>query len=188
MSYEASRMPFSAMVTGFRQALQRFKASNEGTDPVAASLPLFEALSWAVALDERVKKDWAPDGIKNQPGWDWAVRLSSEADAEAVRGVRFIRNRIHHQWADAVRIEEGGSRYSPRTFEWVWVRADELPPPDKGFGERGREGYERLLEGRPAEFTLAILIETYDFLVGIFEPLGPPPHWRPTDQSDQQPR
>lgn len=184
MNQESNRLPFSAMATGFRRALERFRATNHGTDPVAASIPLFEALSWAVTLDERVKKDWAPDGVDNQPGWDWAVRLSNESDAETVRGVRFIRNRVHHQWADAVRIQEGGSRYPPRAFEWIWVSADELPPPDDGFGERGREGYQRLLEGHPADFTLAILVETYDALVQIFEPLGPPPRWRPNQTPD----
>jgi hypothetical protein len=46
-----------------------------------------------------------------------------------VQGVRFARNRVHHQWADALQITSG--RAYPRTypkayFEWRW-RAT-LPP------------------------------------------------------------
>lgn len=175
---EMSRLPFSAMTTGFHQALRRFNAASTGSDPVASAIPLFEALNWAVALDERVRKDWAPDGVDNQPGWDWPARLTNESDAEAVRGIRFVRNRVHHQWADAIRLAQGGSRYPPQASQWVWVRANELPPPDDGHRERGRKGYECLLENHAADFTLAILDETYHFMVQLLEPLGPAPRWR----------
>lgn len=183
MNDEVSRVPFSAMATGFHQAVERFKAASPESDPVAATTPLFEALNWAVALDERVRKDWAPDGVDSQPGWNWPVRLTSENDAEAVRGIRFVRNRVHHQWADAIRLAQGGSRYPPQVFQWVWVQANELPAPDDGHHERGREGYERILENRPADFTLAILAETYHFMVQLLEPFGPAPRWRHNAQT-----
>lgn len=60
----------------------------------------------------------------------------------------------------------------------AWVRANELPPPDDGHRERGRKGYECLLENHAADFTLAILDETYHFMVQLLEPLGPAPRWR----------
>lgn len=143
---------------------------------MAAAIPLFEALNWAVALDERLCKDWVPDGKARQPGWDWPVRLTNEADAEAVRGIRFIRNRIHHQWADALRLVKARSRHPPRELEWTWVSATDLPEADPGH-DRGRDGYERLLEGKAAEYTLVILVETYEFVTQLLEPLGPPKRW-----------
>lgn len=175
----ADRMPFGAMARGFRGAVERFKGTSPLADPVAAAIPLFEALNWAVALDDRVREDWAPDGIDRQPGWDWVVRLSNVTEAEAVRGIRFIRNRVHHQWADALRIAKGQSRYPARGFDWVWASADELPPTKGRFDELGHAGYQRLLEGRPADFTLATLAETYEFMDRLLEPFGPPPRWRP---------
>jgi hypothetical protein len=172
-------MPFGAMVLGFRLAVERFDEAGSATDPVAAAIPLFEALNWAVALDERLVKDWIPDGKDDPgPGWDWPVRLSNKADAEAVRGVRFIRNRIHHQWADALRLAKAGNHYPPRELEWVWVGASDLPEADPGH-DRGRDGYKRLLEGRAAEYTLSILAETYEFVTELLEPLGPPKRWIP---------
>jgi hypothetical protein len=175
----ADRMPFGAMASGLRGAVERFKGTSPLSDPVAAAIPLFEALNWAVALDDRVREDWAPDGVDRQPGWDWVIRLSNVTDAEAVRGIRFIRNRVHHQWADALRIAKGQSRYPARGFDWVWASADELPPPKGRFDELGHAGYQRLLKGRPADFTLATLAETYEFMDRLLEPFGPPPHWRP---------
>jgi hypothetical protein len=174
----ARAVPFGAMVLGFRLAVERFDEAGSATDPVAAAIPLFEALNWAAALDERLVKDWIPDGKDRKPGWDWPVRLSNKADAEAVRGVRFIRNRIHHQWADALRLAKAGNHYPPRELEWVWVGASDLPEAEPGH-DRGREGYERLLEGRAAEYTLSILAETYEFVTQLLEPLGPPKRWIP---------
>jgi len=177
MHDEASRVPFSAMLLGFRLAVRRFQDAATETDPTAAALPLFESLNWAVALDERIRKDWVPDGPPPS-GWDWPKRIGNEADAEAVQGIRFIRNRVHHQWADALTLEGPANRYPPRSFEWVWATVDQLPPPDLGHGDRGREGYEKLLEGQPAEFGLAILRETYEFMTQLLESRGPRPYWR----------
>jgi hypothetical protein len=76
-------------------------------------------------------------------------------------------------------MAKGQSRYPAREFDWVWASADELPPPEGRFDELGHAGYQRLLEGRPADFTLATLAETYEFMDQLLEPSGPPPHWRP---------
>ena len=80
--------------------------------------------------------------------------------------------------ADAVRLAKAGNYYPPRELEWVWVAAGDLPEAEPGF-DRGRDGYERLLEGRAAEYTLSILVETYEFVTQLLEPLGPPRQWRP---------
>jgi len=174
-----SQVPFSAMVLGLRLAVDRFKNAAEKTEPTAAALPLFESLNWAVALDERIRKYWVPDGPP-PIGWDWPKRIGNESDAEVVRGFRFIRNRVHHQWADALTLAGPVNRYPSRPFEWVWATVDQLPPPDPGRKDFGREGYEQLLEGQPAEFGLAILLETYEFMTQLLESRGPPPKWRQT--------
>lgn len=171
-----SQVPFSAMALGLRLAVGRFQNAATGTNPTAAAISLFESLNWAVALDERIRKDWVPDGPP-PPGWDWPTRIGNEADAEAVGGIRFIRNRVHHQWADALTVAGAGNRFPPHPFEWIWAPVDQLPPPDPRHKDYGREGYEKLLEGQPAEFGLAILLETYEFMTQLLESRGPPPDW-----------
>jgi hypothetical protein len=167
----ATTVPFVTMVNGMRMAVERFTAA--GHDPMPAAIPLFEALNWAVALDERLVKDWIPDGKARRPGWDWPVRLTNEADAEAVRGIRFIRNRVHHQWADALLLVKAGYSYPRRDREWAWAPISDLPKAEPGH-DRGREGYKRLLEGRAVDYTLASLAETYEFVTQLLDPLGPP--------------
>lgn len=173
-------MPFAAMVLGFRLAVERFQEAGRAPDPVAAVIPLFEALNWAVALDERLRKDWIPDGKESPPGWDWPMRLRGETETDIVRGVQFIRNRVHHQWADAVRLVEARHYYPPRQSEWVWVAASDLPNTERGH-DNGRDGYERMVEGHPADFTLSTLILIYEYVTQLLEPLGPPKRWTAED-------
>ena len=172
----ANTVPFGVMVMGFRLAVERFEGASPTSDRVASVIPLFEALNWAVALDERLVKDWVPDGEGREPGWDWPIRLRGDTEADIVRGVRFIRNRVHHQWADALRVAKDRHHYPHRQREWIWVAASDLPEADSGH-DKGREGYERLVEGHPAEFTLTTLVSIYEFVTQLLEPLGPPKRW-----------
>lgn len=79
---------------------------------------------------------------------------------ESMGGVRFVRNSVHHQWADAFRVDSAGRTY-PKTypgayFEWVWRPADELPAP----GQKPRKGDEHIyrlqMEGRPVRVALDV--------------------------------
>jgi hypothetical protein len=36
-----------------------------------------------------------------------------------MRGVRFARNSVHHQWSDALELDTSGRRY-PRTYPLVY--------------------------------------------------------------------
>jgi hypothetical protein len=126
------------LVSGFSQVLARFSAVVKGKEPEPAFHALFEALSWAVSIDELLK-------------------FPSQVE---LRGLRFARHRVHHQWADALRLDEGGFSF-PMTFplvffEWRWRLATELP---KGRDDRGREEYETHLAGRPARVTLRAVDE-----------------------------
>lgn len=74
------------LVNGYRRALERFDATADQRDAEERFIPLFEALNWAVA-------------ISDYPG-------SSVRVDDTIRGLRFARNRVHHQWADAIEARD----------------------------------------------------------------------------------
>jgi hypothetical protein len=164
--YAASVVNLDTQVRGFRERVDAFRAAAVGQDAVAAYLPLFEALSWASSIDLRIGELWVPDG--KSLGEDWPTRAPG---AEAMVSVRFARNTVHHDWADALRLDTQGRRYPRRYplryFEWVWRDVEELPVENR---EKGKEVYAKLLAGRPAEFTLHILGEAFDFVLDLVEP------------------
>jgi hypothetical protein len=168
---------FRAMLLGFRASLDRFTDATRHDDPVRAFHPLFEALNWEVALDDRCTDHWVPDGLP-PVGRNWPARLANEADTVAVRGVRYARNRVHHQWADAVVLSAGPGRsprrWPPRNSEWVWRDLRELPPPPQNRPDAtGRAAYETLLAGHQVEFTLVTLAEIYETMAMLLEPPAP---------------
>jgi hypothetical protein len=160
-----------AQLRGYGSACERFGTAATGEDPVAAYVPLFEALNWAVALDDRIKDTWMPDG--ESLGRKWRERAGH--GAEFLAGVRYARNSIHHHWADALRLDTGGRayprRYPLRYFEWLWRDVDEIPTPSSPYG---RDVYESELAGRPAKATLMTLREAFRFVSKLLEP--PVPH------------
>ena len=134
---------------GFSHARERFEAkvaSQAGTAEIY--VPLFETLNWASALDDRLREDQTKD-------WHAAVEGGS-----VVLGVRFARNRVHHQWAAALELTEGFS--FPVTFpkafhEWRW-RGD--LPAGHPF-EAGEKIYKRELVGKPARLALRDLSKVF---------------------------
>lgn len=60
--YDQHIVTFEAMFVGYTEALNRLEAASEGRSPAATYVPLFEALNWAYALDERVAAHWVPTG------------------------------------------------------------------------------------------------------------------------------
>jgi hypothetical protein len=153
-------------VRGYWAAVDRFKKAAAGQDAEAAYLSLFEALSWAASIDLRIGDLWVPDGERPRENWP-----SRAPGAEAVVGLRFARNTVHHDWADALRLDTDGRRYPRRYplryFEWVWRDIDDLPAEHR---KKGRDVYCALLASQPAEFTLHILGEAFDFVAGLLEP------------------
>ena len=75
-----------------------------------------------------------------------------------MRGLRFARNRVHHQYADALWLDRRGmvlpTTLPTQFFEWRW--REDLPP---GKDNRNREAYEAHLGGQPARFTLDVVGE-----------------------------
>jgi hypothetical protein len=126
---------------------------------------LTESLALAVSLDDRTARHWSPGSSSPTHGWFKLV-----PGAQAVPGVRWVRNAVHHQWADALSLSpSSGGRYPPRGQEWVWRPATELPGTRPGRRRSGRDrvadgtrAYETYMADRPADFTLSILAECYD--------------------------
>lgn len=134
-------------------------------------MPLFEALNWAVALDQRTAAHFVPEG--KPAGYAWPSRIGY--GAEIMPGVRFVRNSVHHQWSDALQLRGGAFP------EWVWRTASELPPLDKNLGAKARVVYDEskrvyreYMEGRPARAELEALGGAFLFLKELLEPFTIP--------------
>jgi hypothetical protein len=168
MAYEGARVRSGVLIRGYVEAAERFQTAAGGRDPDAAFFALFEALNWAVAVDDLLGEVWRPAGTRE--GYDWRARVPN---AEVMDGVRYARNLVHHHWADAVGLEDRGAtfplRFPVRFFFWLWRAADELPPPTRRWDKARRSAYESQLAGRNAEDTLASLAGVFSF-VGRLDP------------------
>src|SRR4029077_19894529 len=84
----------------------------------------------ASSIDDRIRKHWTPE---RQPlNWAWRKRVTG---AELMPGVRFVRNRVHHHWADAIYFNASGGATFPAPFPvlfstWRWRALADLPPGD----------------------------------------------------------
>jgi hypothetical protein len=147
----ASNVPPAWLARGYRAALERFDDTANQRDPEIRLIPLFEALNWAVAI---VFPD--PDRAL------WP-------DDEIVKGLRFARGRVHHQWAEALEPRDvpiraatvvswggGGFAHSGLVLDWFWKPLDELPDPDPGH-RGGMSEYRDDLAGNSVRHALAHL-------------------------------
>ena len=141
------------LIEGYRQALERFTAAadTEGAPTEATFCPLFEALNWAVSIQDYEKAKGRP---LKQP---------------VVRALRFVRNRVHHHWAAALDLRKfevssgaGPLRLTGWTFEWFWRPPEGLPPGRSG----GEQQYRELLAGKPVREAL----EAFEKLLSAHEP------------------
>jgi hypothetical protein len=126
------------LVRGFEDAYSRLISTAGETQTAGrpAFIPLFDALNWTVTIDFRLQQD--------RDDAEWWKQLP---DGALVRAVRFARNRVHHQWADALggpapRERKPGSlplslplpriHFGPPDIyaqaSWRWQK--ELPPPE----------------------------------------------------------
>lgn len=165
--YTDNIVTFRMLHSGYLGASRRFHDASKERDKVAAFHPLFEALNWAVALDNRIGAHWAPEG--KPLGWEWRERVSN---GDLVQGLRWARNSVHHQWSDAL-VATDGRRY-PKTypvvyFEWLWRPASDYPRLKK-IRPNGQAAYERRLQGTPARVTLSELGEVFTYVRELLEP------------------
>jgi hypothetical protein len=143
LSYPGERVQVDMMMRGFSLARERFAQAAELFGPEPAYFALFEALNWAVALDDIVGEIWRPEGERQ--GWSWRTRIEG---AEVLIGIRVARNLAHHHWARALRFEPESGR--PR---WVWPPSSTLPPPVKS-DQRAMPYYDTLMAGERVSDTL----------------------------------
>lgn len=172
--YDKNIVTYRTLLEGYEHAVQRFTDASKSRSAPQVFQPLFEALNWAVALDDQARAHWAPEGTPLD--WSWRARV---AGGDLVNAVRCARNRVHHQWADALVLREGMSApLSPPLVlhEWSWRPLDELPEAD---GRRtdaiveAESDYGRLLAAVPARITLADLVDPFHRLAGMLEPPRP---------------
>lgn len=169
--YVDNIVTFRVLLRSYEQAVERFVRASKSRDPVQVFSPLFEALNWAVALDDQARAHWAPEGTPL--GWAWRTRVSG---GEVVNAVRGARNRAHHQWADALTLSEGFTFpvVMPLvTHEWRWRPLSELPKPGRPAAVGADSHYEQLLAGRPARMALTDLLVPFRQLADLLEPPRP---------------
>jgi hypothetical protein len=163
--YVDNSVTFRMVLAGYRSAVGRYNTGRLTQDVAATYHPLFEALNWAVALDDQTRARWSPQG--KPLNWGWRDKIDS---GDYVRAVRFARNRVHHQWADALELTTDGFTF-PITFpmvfhEWRWRRSVDLPV---GDDSRDEATYDRLLANHPARHILQQLGETYAQVADLLE-------------------
>jgi hypothetical protein len=160
----------TVLLDGYRAACRRFDGARKELDEAAGFRAMFEALAWAVSIDEVIGHRWAPEG--KALGWAWRERVPG---AELMSALRFARNRVHHHWAAALEMSGADAWYPPREFEFKWKRIQELPPAEgRRTSERGAEQYRRLMATRSADVVLGIMDEAFDFVLQILEMPGSP--------------
>jgi hypothetical protein len=139
------------ILAGFEQAFARFMDARLGNDPDPAFFALFETLNWLSAVDQRLGLELSATPGRRDDDWcDAFLR------GRMLRAVRFARNSVHHQWADALQLDTSGAAWPVHwpmaSFEWRW--RNRLP------GSRDRAGaqlYAEQLAGQPARLTLTEL-------------------------------
>lgn len=172
--YADNVVTFRVLLAGYEGAAKRYTQARTSQDPGHVFLPLFEALNWCVALDDHAAEHWAPTG--KVLGFKWREYVP---DAEVVAAVRCVRNRVHHQWADALELTHGFA--SPLTtpvvaHEWRWRTLTDLPQATAGRASKATEAiYERRLAHQPARQVLRELIGPFTHLAEMLEPPLPTP-------------
>jgi hypothetical protein len=133
----------ATVVNGYLSALERFRASDTfGSTADDTFIPLFEALNWAVSAADFIGRSKEP----------------------YLRALRFARNRVHHDWANALYFMPGAelgvmvigvSRLGVASC-WHWRGLGELPPAGRADA-KGEKAYQELLGGQPAGVSLTWL-------------------------------
>lgn len=178
--YAESIVTLRAQLRAFHASVDRFEIATSRRDAGAAYASVAEALNHAVSIDDRIARIWQPGGIQ-LPDRFWFERVPGAAVAP---GVRWVRDLVHHQWADALELDlRSHGRFPPQDREWVWLERARLPGRPRTHSRKARRSGERdlvaagyaaygtYMSGRPADFTLHILGEAFDFVAALVEPV-----------------
>jgi hypothetical protein len=121
---------------------------------VDAFVPLFEALNWSTALEGRIAAEWLDRGMARH--WYRAM-----PEGNTVKAVRFARNRVHHQWAEAITIDDSDRDLPPMAVPWIWRTTLLAGKPDK----TGERLYSDQLAGEPVIVALGRLLGVFGMAV-----------------------
>lgn len=152
---------FETLLSGYTGAVARFQDARRTHGASRTFHSLFEALNWAVVLDDHVSRHWTPPGTVAPVRWKWRNHVG---DGGYVRALRFARNRVHHQWADALVNTEGAELPSTlplALFEWRWRSSTVLPT---GSNMDGLAEYDQLLAGSTARMSLDVIASVYKYV------------------------
>ncbi len=107
---------------------------------------LFEALNWAVSLDDRLSLDWPFDEIAHGKYW-----CDEFCGGGLIRGLRFARNAVHHDWSLGLDLDPLKNPFQQR-IELLWLCwAEGLAGEKQGDGATAYRDY---LAGRAVGDTL----------------------------------
>ena len=146
-------IPYAWLVGGFEQALERLRQAIIQGDEEVAFRSLFETLHWAVSA------------------LDYLQKRKVKVTDPHLKGLVLPRNRVHHQWADALErreleppqivkaLAENQSRIAApgAIVDWYWRDANDLP---SGDSDRGLVEYRDHLAGEQVASTLVSLTST----------------------------
>lgn len=91
--------------------------------------------------------------------------IRNDSDSATSKGVRFARNVVHHQWADALQFQPGGEigvlmvgvSGLGTSSRWVWRDEDQLPR--SRSARHGQQEYGDALQGHDVHTTLVTVGE-----------------------------
>lgn len=183
-SFDGKRVRVRALSSGYDGAYARFHEAQGADDEMAAFHALFEALDWAHAIDDVIARTWSPRGKVLRYAWRRDPALNGADELENVMsGLRYVRNRVHHQWADALvsRAVQGGLTFPvsfPASFgtvvRWVWRDLNELPTaPNVPRETPGRDAYGTTLAGQKVSEALKAMSEAFAFIGSLLDPPTP---------------
>jgi hypothetical protein len=116
---------------------------------------LFEALNWAVSLDDRLALDWPYEEISYGEYW-----CDEFVGGGLIRGLRSVRNAVHHDWALALDMDPVEVPFCKR-IDLLCVRwLSGLPSRDDR--SRGATAYLDFLAGRVVGDTLLEIDEIFE--------------------------
>jgi hypothetical protein len=123
-------------------------------------IALFEALNWAVSLDDRLTKDWPFEEFAFGDYW-----CDDFVGGDLVRGFRYARNAVHHDWSLALDLDPEQipiqTRLDLLSLGWTSNLETTRSSAD------GKRAYDEYLAERPVGDTLLEISDLFDAGVRI---------------------
>jgi hypothetical protein len=154
----------------FLEEVEAFHRTAAQIDTVEALKPVAHAVLWAWTLDDvltRESRDQLPSSPKGHTPYE--VAREATEDGRCMRGVRYLRNRLAHQFVDVLDTRGGAAlpmRLPAPLHEFIWLPVTELPPADVYRGQSDlRDVYAAELASQPVRFTFDRLTSFFSWAV-----------------------